>query len=201
MVAEKRPLESTTRSFDTAKGKVDYAELSDLIAPKLLKLLDDIVDGKYLERSFSEELIKDFYYEIIGEIMPGAARKWRAVPVRVGNWFPPESYEVPAKMHEYVANMKVRMKNAKTLDLQIETLAYAEGEFLHIHPFEDFNGRTIRAILYELLMRFELPLVDVAVERDTDKIKEYQNALAEYDNGRMASLIEFWQERFSSHRG
>lgn len=101
-------------------------------------------------------------------------------------------------MHEYIANMEARLNNSNTLDLQIEALAYAEGEFLHIHPFQDFNGRTIRAILSELLMRFDLPLVDTAVKRGTPKFKKYQNALAEYDNGRIASLIEFWQDRFSA---
>ena len=197
MATEERPLESTTRTFDTAKGKLTYAELSDLVAPKLLQLLDDITDGKYQNKPFDEELIRDFHYRIIGDIMPGIAGKWRTVPVQVGNWLPPEPYEIPVKMHEYVANMQARISSSDTLDLQVEALAYAEGEFLHIHPFQDFNGRTIRAILSELLMRFDLPLVDTAVKRETPEFKKYQNALAEYDNGRIASLIEFWQDRFS----
>lgn len=197
MATEKRPLESTTRTFDTVKGKLTYAELSDIVAPKLLRLLDDITDGKYLNRTFDEELIKIFHYQIIGGIIPQIAGEWRTVPVQVGNWLPPEPYEIPVKMHEYTANMQTRLDNSDTLDLQIEALAYAEGEFLHIHPFQDFNGRTIRAILSELLMRFDLPLVDTAVKRETPKFKEYQNALAEYDNGRIASLIDFWRERLS----
>ena len=85
----------------------------------------------------------------------------------------------------------------RTFDTTKGKLAYAEGEFLHIHPSQDFNGRTIRAILSELLMRFDLPLVDTAVKRETPEFKKYQNALAEYDNGRIASLIEFWQDRLS----
>ena len=198
MVAEKRPLESTTRTFDTIKGELTYAELSDLIAPKLLQLLDDITDGKYLDMPFDETLIKNFHYQIIGDLMPQIAGKWRTIPVQVGNWLPPEPYEIPAKMHEYVANMQARLDNSDTLELQVETLAYAEGEFLHIHPFQDFNGRTIRATLSEILMRFDLPLIDTAVGRETSRFKEYQNALAEYDNGRMAALIDFWQDRLSA---
>lgn len=197
MATEERSLESTTRTFDTVKGKLTYAELSDLVAPKLLRLLDNITDGKYLNKTFGEELIKNFHYQIIGDIMPEIAGKWRSAPVQVGNWFPPEPYEIPVKMHEYVANMQARLKNSATLDLQIETLAYAEGEFLHIHPFQDFNGRTIRAILLELLMRFDLPLVDTAVVRETEYFRKYQTALAEYDNGRIAGLIDFWQIRLS----
>ena len=197
MAAEKRPLESTTRTFDTVKGKITYVELSDLIAPKLLQLLDEITDEKFTKFPFDEVLIKTFHSRIIGNVMPEIAGKWRTVPVRVGNWFPPEPYEIPVKMREYIANMQVRLNNSNTIDLQIETLAYTEGEFLHIHPFQDFNGRTIRAILSELLVRFDLPLVDAAVKRETQEFEEYQNALAEYDNGRIASLIEFWQDRFS----
>ena len=197
MAAEKRPLESTTRTFDTVKGKITYVELSDLIAPKLLQLLDEITDEKFTKFPFDEVLIRTFHSRIIGDVMPEMAGKWRTVPVRVGNWLPPEPYEIPVKMREYIANMQVRLNNSNTIDLQIETLAYTEGEFLHIHPFQDFNGRTIRAILSELLVRFDLPLVDAAVKRETQEFKEYQNALAEYDNGRIASLIEFWQDRFS----
>ena len=198
MATEKRSLKSTTRTFDTTQGMLDYAKLADLVAPRLLQLLDDITDGKYLNQTFDEELIKKFHYQIIGEIMPQIAGKWRNIPVQVGNWFPPEPHEIPVKMHEYIANMQTRLSNSDTLDLQIETLAYAEGEFLHIHPFQDFNGRTIRAILSELLMRFDLPLVDTAVKRETPEFKEYQNALAEYDNGRLASLINFWQNRLGA---
>ncbi|MBQ9017750.1 Fic family protein [Candidatus Saccharibacteria bacterium] len=190
MATEERSLESTTRTFDTTKGKLTYAELSDLIAPKLLQLLDDITDCKFINHSFDEDLIKNFHFRIIGDIIPGIAGKWRNVPVQVGNWLPPEPYEIPIKMHEYVANMQARLDKSVTLDLQIETLAYAEGEFLHVHPFQDFNGRTIRAILSELLMRFDLPLVDTAVKRETPEFRKYQNALAEYDNGRIVSLIE-----------
>lgn len=197
MATEKRPLESTTRTFDTTKGKLTYAELSDLVAPKLLQLLDDITDGKYLNQIFNENLIKNFHFRIIGDIMPQIAGKWRTVPVRVGNWLPPEPYEIPVKMHEYTANMRSRLDGSGTLELQIEALAYAEGEFLHIHPFQDFNGRTIRAILSELLMRFDLPPVDTAVKRETTEFKKYQNALAEYDNGRIAGLISFWEDRLS----
>ena len=37
----------------------------------------------------------------------------------------------------------------------LEFLAFAEGRFLTIHPFRDFNGRTIRLVLRELLRRLD----------------------------------------------
>ena len=198
MDSQKQPLESTTRTFKTTKGTLTYAELSDLIAPKLLQLLDDIADEKYRNHQINEDMIQAFHQHIVGDLMPNIAGKWRNVPVMVGNWLPPEPYEIPIKMHEYVQNLQARLTNANTIDSQIEALAYAEGEFLHIHPFQDFNGRTIRALLDELIGRLNLPQINTAVERDTIKFKQYQNALAEYDNGRMDSLVNFWRERFGN---
>lgn len=197
MVQEKRPLDSTTRSFATTEGDLTYAELSDKIAPRLLSLLDDINAGVYRNRPFDEELIKEFHRRIIGDLMPEIAGKWRKVLVGVGNWIPPEPYELPMKMREFAMNAQARIGSANSLELQVEALAYVEGEFLHIHPFQDFNGRTVRAMLMELLGRFDLPPVDVYVERNTPKFKKYQDALAEYDNGDSSFLIEFWKNRLA----
>jgi Fic family protein len=173
-----------------------YAQLADAIAPHLLNLLKDVTDNKYNNRPYDEALTKEFHERIIGDILPDIAGKWRTELVQVSNHVPPEPHEIPVRMREYVENMKTRLSHADTLDLQIELLAYAEGEFLHIHPFTDFNGRTVRVLLTELLVRLNLPITEVAVERDTPKFKEYQNALAEYDNGRISALADFWVGRF-----
>jgi Fic family protein len=190
--------QSLTRTFDTAQGVMTYAQLADAIAPHLLALLEDIADGKYSRHQYDEDLIKQFHRRIIGEVLPDIAGKWRTKLVQVGNHIPPEVPEIPVRMHEYVENMQARLSHANTLDLQIELLAYAEGEFLHIHPFTDFNGRTVRALLAELLVRLDLPAAETTVERDTPRFKDYQNALAEYDNGQIQPLVDFWVGRFES---
>jgi Fic family protein len=161
-------------------------------------LLQDITDGKYSARPYGEGLFKEFHNRIIGEVLPDIAGKWRTELVQVGNHIPPEAHEIPIRIHEYVANMRERLAHADTLDLQIELLAYAEGEFVHIHPFTDFNGRTARALLTELLIRLDLPNIEIAVKRGTKQFEKYQNALAEFDNGRMQPLIDFWVQRFQT---
>jgi len=98
-------------------------------------------------------------------------------------------------MRNYVDNVNARILGANTFELQIETLAYSEGELLHVHPFEDFNGRATRAVLIELMGRFDIPPVEVAVERGSAAFASYAKALAEYDNGRLQPLIEFWDAR------
>jgi fido (protein-threonine AMPylation protein) len=189
--------ESLTRTFNTSKGVMTYAQLADEIAPNLLALLDDVADGKYADKPYDEELILEFHQRIVGDILPEIAGKWRKEDVRVGHYVPVEHYKVAMVMREYAENVRARLANAGTVELQIELLAYAEGEFLHIHPFIDFNGRTIRVLLTELLMRLELPPIDTSVERDTKRFRAYQNALAEYDNGRMGALVDFWTDRLS----
>lgn len=186
---------SLTRRFTTAYGDVDYAQLSDLIAPHLESLLDRIIDGAFADQPYSDVLARDFHQTIVGEVVPDLAGRWRTEPVQIGNHVPPEHYLVPMLMREYGDNVQARLANATTIEHQLELLAYAEGQFLFIHPFADFNGRTVRALLRELLVRLDFPPLDVAVERGTPTFDDYRTALADFDNGRMELLIDFWVRR------
>jgi hypothetical protein len=47
---------------------------------------------------------------------------------------------------------------------QIVLLTLAEGRFLPVHPFQDFNDRTIRLFLLEILRRLDLPPVVLTPE-------------------------------------
>lgn len=190
--------ESLTRRFATTQGELTYAQLADAIAPYLAALLDRIADGDYANQPFTDELVKHFHHAIIGELLPDIAGEWRREPVQIGHHVPADWFQVPMLMRDYADNVQARFADAGTLELQIELLAYAEGEFLHIHPFADFNGRAVRAFLSELLMRLDFPPVEVAVERGTARFDEYTTVLAHYDNGRIGPLVEFWEERLDS---
>jgi len=190
--------ESLTRRFATTQGELSYAQLADAIAPYLAALLDRIADGAYAEQPFTDELVRHFHRAIIGELLPEIAGEWRRESVQIGHHVPPDWFKVPVLMRDYADNIQARLAGARTLDLQIELLAYSEGEFLHIHPFADFNGRAVRAFLSELLMRLDFPPVEVAVERGTPHFTAYTTALAHYDNGRIGPLIEFWEARLES---
>jgi hypothetical protein len=79
-----------------------YAQLADAIAPHLLNLLKDTADGKYNDRAYDEDLMKEFHKRIIGAILPDIAGKWRTKLVQVGNHIPPEPREIPMRIHEYI---------------------------------------------------------------------------------------------------
>lgn len=186
---------SSTRSFDTSRGSLTYAELSDAIAPHLEALLDQVLRGDFAGRPFDEKLVKDFHSAFLAPLLPTMAGSWRTISVQVGNHVPPQPWEIPVRMRNYVDNVNARIRGANTLEMQVEALAYAEGELLHVHPFEDFNGRATRAVLIELMDRFDIPPVEVAVERGSAAFASYAKALAEYDNGRLQPLVEFWDAR------
>ncbi len=189
---------SLTRRFATRHGDLTYVQLADAVAPHLASLLARIGRGEFLQQPYSDELIRDFHREIIGDLIQEIAGQWRREPVQIGNHVPPEHFLVPMLMRDYAENVQARLAYADSLEFQLELLAYAEGEFLHIHPFADFNGRTIRALLSELLVRIDWPFLEVAVERGTPAFNQYRAALADYDNGQPDLLVEFWTRRLES---
>jgi hypothetical protein len=43
--------------------------------------------------------------------------------------------------------------------------------------------------------RLDIPPVEISVERGSAAFASYVKALAEYDNGRLRPLVEFWDAR------
>jgi fido (protein-threonine AMPylation protein) len=104
-------------------------------------------------------------------------------------------------MADYAANVAVRLDHAETLELQLELLTYAEGELLRIHPFADFNGRTARVVIADLLVRLDLPPINPSVNPQSVEFRRYRDALAAYDNARPQALLGLWSERLGGADG
>jgi len=100
-------------------------------------------------------------------------------------------------MRDYGEDLRIRLENASGHmdELLLETLAFAEGRLLSIHPFTDFNGRVTRLFLRELLRRFELPPVDLVPTNPTAE-KEYFSALHAGDLLDWRPLMKVWEVRF-----
>jgi CRISPR-associated endonuclease/helicase Cas3 len=102
-------------------------------------------------------------------------------------------------MRDFGADLVARWPEAssKIGDLTLEFLAFAEGRFLTIHPFTDFNGRTIRLFLLELLRRLDLPQVVLAPENETERQIDFR-ALEAADRSDWQPLAAIWQSRLVS---
>lgn len=101
-------------------------------------------------------------------------------------------------MRDYGQDLAARWQDASatTGDLTLEFLAFAEGRFLTIHPFRDFNGRTVRLLLLEILRRMDLPRVVLAPDNDQER-GEYFLALEAADKADWRPLMGIWAERLS----
>ena len=101
-------------------------------------------------------------------------------------------------MRDYAADLEVRLANLDEDpgERLIDDLAFAVGRLLHIHPFENFNGRVSRLFLVELLYRLHLPVIDPATSSEQET-KRYFSALQAYDRRDPRPLAAIWRLRFT----
>ena len=171
MAGETTPPGGATRYIQTTRGLLSYSQLAPLLAEQVLRVERLIASGAFAAQSLAPDLLLQFHQEIAGALVPEWAGRWRDAEVRVGEHHPPPPYRVPMLIRDYGEDLRVRMENASGhLDsLLLETLSFAEGRLLSIHPFTDFNGRVTRLFLREILRRLELPPMDLVT---TDRAGE-----------------------------
>jgi Fic/DOC family protein len=151
-----------------------------------------LLPGRQLQTSYSNSILRSPETSARNGPVAGVTRKcaWANITL-------PPPYRVPMLMRDYGEDLRVRLENAPdhTDDLLLETLAFAEGWLLSIHPFTDFNGRVTRLFLRELLRRLELPPVDL-VPAGPEGEAAYRAALRAGDSLEWAPLMRIWRDRF-----
>lgn len=187
-----------TRYLETTRGILSYAELAPLLAERVTLAEAALYREVLARQPLDEFLILNLHRQICGDLVPVWAGRWRNIEVQVGQLRPPPPHEVAEHMRNYFADLAARWPAAAgpVSDLTLEFLAYAEGRFLTVHPFCDFNGRTIRLFLLELLRRLDLPCVILAPEAPNEKAI-YFTALEAADRHDLTYLMEVWRARFS----
>lgn len=188
-----------TRYVETTLGTLSYTELAPLLGERVTRLEEAVQAEVYHLHALDERLLQTFHQRLCGDLTPDWAGKWRDVEVTVGPLTPPAPHLLPVMMRDYALDLQARWAGASAddVDLTLEFLAFAEGRFLTIHPFRDFNGRTIRVFLAELLRRLDFPLVNLAPEHDEARAC-YFSALEAADRLDWQPLIEIWKARFTS---
>jgi CRISPR-associated endonuclease/helicase Cas3 len=189
-------VDRNTRHLETARGILSYAELAPLLAEKVTMAEAAIAAGVYDDNKIDEFLVKDLHLKVCGEFVPGWAGRWRDIEVKVGKHQPPPPHKIPIQIRDFVLDLDARWDDASqsVSDLTLEFLAFAEGRFLTIHPFRDFNGRTVRLLLSECLRRLDLPLVALTPEGHAAR-QEYFLALEAADSSDWSPLCEIWKQR------
>lgn len=188
-----------TRFVETTRGILSYAQLAPLLAERVLRVQQDIEDGVFAHRPMDELLLLDFHCAICGDLTPDWAGRFRSTEVKVGQHSPPLPHQVPMLVRDYFGDLNVRLSalTASNENLLPETLAFAEGRLLSIHPFADFNGRATRLLLAEILRRNDLPPVELAPLTDSAR-QNYICALRAADELNWTPLAKLWQERLEN---
>ena len=142
-------------------------------------------------------LLLQFHRLICSDLVPQLAG-WRRTNVIVGEHEPPDFFQVPMLVREYGCDLEARLPAAgEASEVLLETLAFAEGRLLSIHPFADFNGRVTRVWLREFLRRLSLPPVQLA-PGDEPARSEYLAALRAADRSDWRPLMDIWRRRFEN---
>ena len=192
-----RPPHAATRYIETSIGILSYRELAPLLAERVADTEFEISNRRFVNLPIND-LLLELHRRICTDLTPDMAGRWRLRDVRVGEHQAPQHWQVPVLMHDYAADLDVRLASLddNSSEQIIDDLTFAEGRLLHVHPFEDFNGRVSRLFLIELLYRLNLPVIDPAAS-SPEETRRYFVALQAYDQHDPRPLIAIWRRRFA----
>ena len=196
--AKTRTPHSATRYVETAVGILSYQELAPLLAERVGNTEVAIVN-RTLPDATIHDLLLEIHRRICADLTPDIAGRWRLRDVRVSDHRPPPYWQVSVLMRNYASDLDARLAAwDNDPERSIETLTFAEGRLLEIHPFEDFNGRATRLLLTELMCRLDLPAIDPAAS--SAEMPHYMAALRAYDHHDPRPLAVIWRHRLSQGR-
>lgn len=194
-----------TKTSTKPKGATSYKETAFGIIPrsKLLKLeiegtkkgLDFIYNLVKKDKNvkMTSELICQLHNISFGWIFPDWAGKYRKIQVTISGKETPEYYKLPELILNLCGDLVERFKhlpNPETKEFIIEVvrlLSWFQHRFVLIHPFKDYNGRTARMLNILLLLKLDLPTVEIIAEEVADR-KRYITAMQEGDKGNITLL-------------
>jgi CRISPR-associated endonuclease/helicase Cas3 len=180
----------------TTRGLLTYAQLAPLLAERVLVVEERIATGDFAGIPLDGDFLLQLHQSISGDLVPDWSGRWRTVAVTVGAHEPPAPHDVPILIRLYIDDLAARLVHLDESTL-LETLAFAEGRLLSIHPFFDFNGRVTRLWLRELLHRLEIPPVDL-VPTVSDEEPAYFTALRAGDALDWNPLTAIWRQRIEN---
>ena len=136
---------------DVLRGKTIVAEKDDIKEVVNYNRALEYVETLGGENTLmTENLIREINAIVLKDIRSGAGR-YRTKQVIVGDYVPPEHFQVPILMKEFVDWL--RQPQPAHLSPILYT-GIAHYQLVAIHPFEDGNGRTTRILTTLMLIQY-----------------------------------------------
>jgi cell filamentation protein len=154
------------------------------------------VFGLDSETAMSAGLVLDIHRVAFGELYDWAG-KWRTVSVTVGQLEPPDPYQVPQLIYQFIDNLNFKMSISNIREEHLDCLVYAHYEFIRIHPFNNGNGRTGRILMNWVALKFGYKPLEL-YHRAGEARKTYINAIREVDKGNYEPLTELISSELST---
>lgn len=192
------------KSSTKPQGATSHKETTFGIIPrsKLLKLelkgtkmgLDFIHDAvdKNQTVEISPQLILTIHKKSFGWIFPDWAGKYRTVRVEFSEKEKTLPHQIPEFMVNLCADLKERLNHLKSrnenyIEEVVKLLAWFQHRFVWIHPFQDYNGRVARMLTILILLKLDLPPIEIKAETGADR-KKYLEAMYAADEGNYSKL-------------
>jgi Fic family protein len=164
----------------TIKGKSLREHFEAVNHQEAIEYVEQLTNEKYQLKSKD---ILEVHSLVLNKIEKDFAGRFRTSGVRISgaNFVPPNALKVSALIDELIEWVN---KESKKLHPIIRATIF-HHRFVHIHPFFDGNGRTVRLVFNLLLMKEGYP---PAIILKTDR-KKYYDALNKANNGDYSKLL------------
>ena len=150
---------------------------------------------KTIDKPLSEEIIKSYHKAITEGIFEFKANGGVPGEYKVRNNIAGTTETVdPSKVHKELD--KLLKEYSIILEPTVRDIAYFHCKYEKIHPFQDYNGRTGRMIVFRESLKYLTPIVINVSDR-----KEYIDALIyaqqnNYDVDKLKFKFKEWQDSF-----
>jgi len=144
-------------------------------------------------KAISPDLIKQVYKESFSEILVDGAGKFRIIQVTYSGKEAPhfskilEMIKVLCDDAEYTIAHLPKPDEETFIERVVELLAHFQHRFVFIHPFVDYNGRTARMFTSYILMRLNLPIIEIKADTGKSR-KDYITTMKKADKGDYSKL-------------
>lgn len=185
-----RPKDATNYR-DTAFGIIARSELIKKETEGIARGIDYVLHLSK-KTGLQPSLLLKLHRFCFGWIFPKWAGRYRTIDVETSTHRFPPHYKVRELTKTFFDDLNERLKHETD---SVELIAWAQHRIVWIHPFKDYNGRIARLFSNLLMLRFNLPLVEVPAERGSDR-RQYIQAMKAADRGDYSKLVNLIKKAF-----
>ena len=146
----------------------------------------------------NDKLTPDFIKEIhkisFSDILMDDAGKFRIIQVTYSGKEAPhfskiaEMTKILCEDAEFALSKLPKLTDNLFMERVVELLSHFQHRFVFIHPFVDYNGRSARMFTSYILMRLNLPIIEI----NTEKVRIAKTILKHFKKQTKA-IIRIWK--------